>query len=178
MKNDPLKKVENYRGWKYLHRLTAGQAVLFVAMIFILLPCPCSRPHVHFFIHNSLFSTTSDSRWWPNAPRHNCGGEFFYFYLCGVNDEAALQSRTEAEERNPSLLPSAWFPCRKLHQRHNYLHSRGLFETQSPRVIPSARQRVQYTGARNAENVRAVASHREDGEGIIDKGNIYTAAQS
>lgn len=133
MKNDPLKKVENYRGWKYLHRLTAGQAVLFVAMIFILLPCPCSRPHVHFFIHNSLFSTTSDSRWWPNAPRHNCGGEFFYFYLCGVNDEAALQSRAEAEERNPSLLPSAWFPCRKLHQRHNYLHSRStIWNTISP----------------------------------------------
>lgn len=53
-----------------------------------------------------------------------------------------------------------------------------LFETQSPRAAPSARQRVQYTGAPNAENVRAVASHRRDGEGIIDKGNIYTAAQS
>lgn len=103
---------------------------------------------------------------------------FFYFYLCGVNHEAALQSQTEAEERNPSLLPSARFPCRKLYQRHNYLHWRRLFETQSPWVIPSARQHVQYTGAQNAENVWAVASHREDGTGIIDKGNICTAAQS
>lgn len=101
--------------------LTLGRPVLFVVMILILLPCPCSHPHAHFFIHNSLYSPTSDSRWWPNAPQHNCGGEIFYFYLCGVNHEAALQSWTEAEERNPSLLPSARFPCRKLHQRHNYL---------------------------------------------------------
>lgn len=158
--------------------LALGRPVLFVVMILLLLPCPCSHPHAHFFIHNSLYSTTSDSRWWPNAPRHNCGGEFFYFYLCGVNHEAALQSWTEAEERNPSLLPSARSPCRKLHQRHNYLHCCRLFETQSFWTIASARQHVQYTGAQNAENVWAVASHRQDGTGIIDKGNIYTAAQS
>lgn len=176
MKNDPLKKVENYHGWKYLpHCRSSSFCLWWWYLFFSLVPAPFHVLISSFIIHYILqHLTAGDGQMHPDTTVV----EFFYFYLCGVNHEAALQSWTEAEERNPSLLPCALFPCRKLHQQHNYLHWRRLFETQSPRVILSVRQHVQYTGAQNAENVRAVASHRQDGTGIIDKGNIFTAAQS
>lgn len=61
------------------------------------------HPRVNFFIHNSYFPTSSDSRWLPKLVLHSCEGDFLYFSLFRVNDDTLLQHWGEIPAYCPLL---------------------------------------------------------------------------
>lgn len=63
---------------KQFHSFTLGQA-LFLFFFFSFSPCPCCHQHVHFFIHNSSFWTSSDSARLPKVVLHNAGEVSYIF---------------------------------------------------------------------------------------------------
>lgn len=133
MKNDPLKKVENYHGWKNIC-LTVGRSgfcLLWWFLFFSPVPVPIHMLISSFIIHYMLqHLTAGDGQMHPDT---TVVESFSIFTSVGWIMRLRCKSWTEAEERNPSLLPSARFPCRKLHQRHNYLHCcKTIWNTISP----------------------------------------------
>lgn len=67
--------------------------------LFSSVPAVCYHPRVNFFIHNSYFPTSSDSRWLPKLALHSCGGNFLYFNLFRVNDDIVWQYWIEEKDK-------------------------------------------------------------------------------
>lgn len=103
-----------------------------------------------------------------------CGGEFFYFYLIGVNDDTVLQRRVEVKREIQARCPLLGFTVENCtNSIITYTHTDYLKYNLTKLFHLCGNM---YTGTQNVENVQAVISHCEKGGKIIDKGNICTAA--
>lgn len=126
--------------------------------------------HAHFFIHNSLYSTTSDSRWWPNAHRHKLWWRGFFFFssiftsvgwIMRPRCKTGLRQKTEIQ----ACCPVLGYPPENCTNGIITCTGADYLKHNLPERYRSARQHVHYTAAQNAENVRAVASHRPGRDG-------------
>lgn len=110
--NAPLKR----REWQELKQFQFFYSRSDVFFSISLLPA--YHLTVNFFIHNSHFPASSDSRWLSKLVLHGCKGDFLYFDLFPANDDTLTAIPDWGRRKIPAFCPLLGLTVKKQNKKN------------------------------------------------------------